>query len=344
MGDGVARPKRMAVARQGRGRVLSGMRPSGPLHVGNYVGALTKWVELQATHECLFMVADWHALTSEYATPAPIEGYIEEIVLGWLAAGLDPTRSIIFRQSWVKEHAELHLLLSMVTPVSWLERCPTYKEQLSELKDRDVTTYGFLGYPVLQAADILMYKATQVPVGEDQLPHLELSREIARRFNHLYGPTFLEPQALLSTVPKLPGIDGRKMSKSYGNTVLLSDAVTVVREKVSRMFTDPQKIKATDRGHPEGCVVFAHHRVFTPAVETVERECREGQRGCVACKAELAEQMRPRWEAFQATRTARLKRPGTVQEILREGSQRAAALAHDTLDEVRAALHLAPRP
>ncbi|MBI3292691.1 MAG: tryptophan--tRNA ligase [Elusimicrobia bacterium] len=327
-----------------RGRVLSGMRPSGQLHLGNYVGALAKWVELQETHECLFMVADWHALTTEYAATTPIEGYIEDMVLDWLAVGVDPSRSVIFRQSWVKQHAELQLLLSMITPVTWLERCPTYKEQLSELRDRELNTHGFLGYPVLQAADILIYKATQVPVGEDQLPHLELTREIARRFNYLYGALFPEPQAILSSLPKLPGLDGRKMSKSYGNTILLSDPLPVVREKANRMFTDPQKIKATDLGHPEGCVVFAHHRVFTSTVAVVEQECRQGLRGCVACKGELADQLAPRWEVFQTKRAEISRRAGWIHEILREGSRRASALAQTTLEEVRAALHLSSSP
>lgn len=320
------------------------MRPTGRLHAGNYVGALTQWVDLQQNHACFFMVADWHALTSEYAMTAPLEDYIDHMVLDWMAAGVDPARSVIFRQSWVKPHAELALLLSMITPVSWLERCPTYKEQLTELKDRELNTYGFLGYPVLQAADILLYKATHVPVGADQLPHVELTREIARRFNHLYGATFPAPQACLSPLPKLPGLDGRKMSKSYGNTILLNDPVAVVQEKVNRMFTDPQKIKVTDHGHPEGCVVFAHHRVVTPAVATVERECRGGLRGCVACKAELLTHVTPRWETLQAKRAELARRTGWSRDILTEGSRRAGVIAEQTLDEVRAAIRMAPVP
>ena len=233
--------------------ILSGMRPTGKLHLGNWLGALSTWVKLQndSNTECFFMVADSHALTTDYQDTSIIEANIHEMVLDWLAAGLDPARSVIFRQSWVKEHSELALILSMITPISWLERNPTYKEQIVELKDKEIATQGFLGYPVLQAADILLYGATHVPVGEDQLPHLELSREIARRFNFIYKKqVFTEPQAVLSQSPKVLGLDGRKMSKSYDNCVYISDPEAPLKKKINSMFTDPLKQRAGDKGHP----------------------------------------------------------------------------------------------
>src|SRR5262245_15914061 len=239
--------------------VLSGMRPSGKLHLGNYFGALVNWLKLEKEFRCFYMVAAWHALTSEYANTENLESNVWEMVLDWLSAGLDPARCTIFRQSWVHQHAELHLIFSMMTPLSWLERVPTYKEQMQEMKNRDLSTYGFLGYPLLQAADILLYKANRVPVGEDQLAHLEFSREVARRFNHIYGKVFPEPQSLLTKTPKVPGTDGRKMSKSYDNAVLLSDSKEVAAAKVKTMFTDPKKIRIDDKGNPFGCVVYATH-------------------------------------------------------------------------------------
>ncbi len=282
--------------------VLSGMRPSGKLHLGNYFGALANWLQLQKQYRCYYMVADWHALTSEYGDTSGVEASVWDMVLDWLACGLDPAQCVIFRQSWVPQHAELHLLLSMMTPLSWLERVPTYKEQMQEMKNRDLSTYGFLGYPLLQSADILLYKAKRVPVGEDQLAHLELTREVARRFNHLYGNVFPEPQALLSKSPKVPGTDGRKMSKSYNNAVLLSDSKEEITAKVKTMYTDPKKIRVDDKGHPEGCVVCATHTLYTPEFKEIESRCKAGTIGCVACKNRLIETLNAGLEPIRAER------------------------------------------
>jgi tryptophanyl-tRNA synthetase len=324
--------------------ILSGMRPTGKLHLGNYFGALSNWVKLQDTYKCFFMVADWHALTSEYENTRNIEANVWDMVLDWLAAGLDPERCVIFRQSWVAPHAELHLILSMMTPISWLERVPTYKEQIQEVKNRDLSNYGFLGYPVLQAADILLYNAGHVPVGEDQLAHLELTREIARRFNHMYGDVFKEPQAILSQAPRVPGTDTRKMSKSYNNAVLLADTKEEVAARIKTMYTDPKKIRLADPGNPDGCVVYAMHKLFTPAVETAEigSRCRAGTLGCVACKARLAETMNLGLEPLRERRVSWEKRPDDVRAIVEEGTKKAAAVAADTMNKVREALHLAP--
>jgi len=245
-------------------RILSGMRPTGPLHLGNYVGALENWVRLQDTYTCFFAIVDWHSLTTDYADPTSIRENILEVACDWLAAGLDPARSTLFIQSQVKEHAELHLLLSMVTPVPWLERVPTYKEQQKQLSEKDLSTYGFLGYPLLQTADIIIYKADAVPVGEDQAAHVELTREVVRRFNRLYGPVFPEPQTLHTEAKRIPGTDGRKMSKSYGNAVYLKDDPETVRQKIRPMVTDPARKRRTDPGDPEVCPVFDLHRAFSP--------------------------------------------------------------------------------
>jgi len=322
-------------------RILSGMRPSGKLHIGHYFGALENWVKLQDTYECYYMIADWHALTTDYADTSELQNNINEMLLDWLAVGLDPEKSVLFRQSEVKEHAELHLLLSMVIPLSWLERCPTYKEQLQEIKDKDLSTYGFLGYPVLQAADILVYKAEAVPVGEDQLPHLELSREIARRFNNFYGQIFPEPQALLTKTARLPGIDGRKMSKSYGNAIYLSDAEEVVTEKVRSMFTDPQKIKIDDPGHPEtsGCVVYAFYQVLDlKKAEKRKIQCEEAEIGCVACKKELAEILNRFLDVYRMKR--RLYSPELIERYLAAGKEKARIVTQGTMVEVCKAMNL----
>ena len=291
--------------------VLSGMRPSGKLHLGNYYGALVNWLELQKQFQCFYMVADWHALTSDYADTSSVEANVWDMVLDWLASGLDPTQCVIFRQSWIKEHAELHLMLSMITPVPWLERNPTYKEQIQEVKNKDLSTYGFLGYPVLQAADILVYKATRVPVGEDQLPHLELTREIARRFNHFYGDTFPEPQAMLTRSPKILGVDGRKMSKSYNNAVLISDSKEQVAAKVKVMYTDPTKIRVNDKGHPEGCVVYNTHKLYTPEVADIKQRCEAGTLGCVACKGRLIETLNAGLEPIRRAERATMGSPSS---------------------------------
>lgn len=321
--------------------ILSGMRPSGKLHLGNYFGALASWTKLQNTYRCFYMVADWHALTSEYADTKNVESNVWEMVLDWLAAGLDPKKCVIFRQSWVPAHAELHLILSMMTPLSWLERVPTYKEQQQEMTQRDLSTYGFLGYPLLQSADILLYKAARVPVGEDQLPHVELTREVCRRFNHLYGNVFPEPKALLSEAPRVPGIDGRKMSKSYNNAVLLSDTAEETAAKIKQMYTDPKKIRLNDKGHPEGCVVYAMHRLFTPEYQEIEARCKGGTIGCVACKNRLTETMNKALEPIRASRADWEKREDDVKSIVREGSKKANEVANQSLADARKALHLA---
>jgi len=311
-------------------RILSGMRPTGKLHLGHYWGVLLNWRALQTDYDCFYMIADWHSLTTEYEDPRNISENILEIARGWLAVGLDPEKSVLFRQSKVIEHAELHLLLSMITPLSWLYRCPTYKEQLKELKGKDVHTYGFLGYPVLQAADILLYQADCVPIGEDQVPHLELSREIARRFNNFYGRTFVEPQALLTSSPRLPGLDGRKMSKSYNNVIELFSDDKTIREKVGQMFTDPKKIRINDHGHPEGCVVFAYHRVVNKNWPDREKECRQGQVGCVACKKQLAELLMREIAPWREKYHYWEKHTADIKNILEHGNARARQVAEDT--------------
>jgi tryptophanyl-tRNA synthetase len=320
--------------------VLSGMRPSGKLHLGNYFGALANWVKLQKQYRSYYMVADWHALTSEYGDTSLVESNVWDMVLDWLSCGLDPAQCIIFRQSWVPQHAELHLMLSMMTPLSWLERVPTYKEQMQEMKSRDLSTYGFLGYPLLQSADIMLYKATRVPVGEDQLAHLELTREVARRFNHLYGNVFPEPQAILTKTPKVPGTDGRKMSKSYNNAVLLSDSALDVEAKVKTMFTDPKKIRLTDKGHPEGCVVYAMHRLYTPEASDIESRCKAGTIGCVACKKRLTETLNAGLEPIRTERARWAAKISDVKEIIVEGSKKATAIAQATMAHVRGAVKL----
>ena len=325
-----------------RPRVLSGMRPTGPLHLGHLVGALANWVPLQETHECFFMVADWHALMSEYERPERLHEYVISNVTDWLAFGIDPARSVIFRQSDVPEHLELYAVLSMLTPLGWVERVPTYKEQLREVQGRDLATYGFLGYPVLQAADILLYKADAVPVGEDQIPHLELTREIVRRFKFLYQrDVFPEPQPLLTESARLTGTDGRKMSKSYGNTIGLSEDEAAVRKAVLQMVTDTQRVKMSDPGHPERCFVCQYWKVFAPArAPIVWEECRTSKRGCVQNKQELADVL------LQVTAPGRLARANqgvseaAVRRILREGAERARAVAQQTMREVREAVGL----
>lgn len=322
--------------------VLSGMRATGRIHLGNYFGAVKNWVELQDRYRCFYFIADWHALTTDYAEPANVGGNSLEMLADLLASGLDPDRCVIFVQSMVPEHAELHLLLSMITPLGWLERVPTYKEQIKELSNKDLSTYGFLGYPVLQTADILLYRAQFVPVGEDQASHLELSREIARRFNSYYGEIFPEPKALFTPTPKVPGLDGRKMSKSYGNTIDLSDTPEEVTAKCREMFTDPQRIRRKDAGHPETCNLFQFHRLFsTPDLqEKVASECRRAQIGCVDDKQLIADQINSFLEPIRARRAELLKSRETLLDILNEGSAKAAERARETMDQVRSALSL----
>ena len=325
-----------------RPRILSGMRPTGPLHLGNYMGALANWVGLQDAYQCFFIIVDWHSLTTDYADPSPIRENVLEVACDWLAAGLDPARSTLFVQSLVPEHAELHLLLSMLVPVPWLERVPSYKEQQQQLGERDLTTYGFLGYPLLQSADIIVYKADAVPVGEDQAPHVELTREVVRRFNNLYGPVFPEPRTLLTATPRIPGTDGRKMSKSYGNAIYLKDAPEQVRGKLRPMVTDPARKRRSDPGTPEQCPVFDLHRAFSPepTQQWAAQGCRTAGIGCLDCKGRLAEHLLERLAEIHARRPEYAKRPDTVWDILREGSRRAREVAGATLDEVRAAMKI----
>ena len=325
-----------------RPRVLSGFRPTGPMHIGHLVGALDNWVRLQATHDCFFAICDWHALTSEYGDTAPLRDHVLGMAVDWLAAGLDPERCTLFVQSQVPEHAELHLLLSMIVPVSWLERVPTYKEQQQQITQRDLTNYGFLGYPVLQTADILIYRAELVPVGEDQLSHLELCREITRRFNSLYGEVFPEPQALTTRTPRLPGTDGRKMSKSYGNALNLSDSPEDLRRKVLTMVTDPARKRRTDPGNPDVCPVFDFHKAFSPKTtqEWADVECRRAGIGCIDCKKALLEHLEPVIRPIQERRASLAGQSGRILEILRSGAQRARAEAQRTMERVRAAMRI----
>ena len=320
--------------------VLSGMRSTGHLHLGHYFGTLKNWVALQERHDCYFFAADWHALTSEYADPSRVTENTLSALADWIASGIDPERSTVFVQSLVPEHAELHLVLSMITPLGWLERVPTYKEQLREVESRDLETYGFLGYPVLQTADIVLYRAHLVPVGEDQASHLEISREIARRFNSTYGEVFPEPKALFTPTPKVPGLDGRKMSKSYGNAINLGDGPDEIRAKCMSMFTDPARIKRTDPGRPDVCNLFAFHRLVSPPelAERVDRDCRAAAIGCVDDKKLIAEQIIAFLEPIRRRRTELLADPGGLLELLREGSRRARERAGETMALVRGAL------
>lgn len=316
-------------------RVLSGTRPTGKLHLGNYLGAIENFAKFQK-EDAFFMIADWHALTTEYESHARIRENVIEVALDYLASGLDPKQCTIFVQSDVKEHAELALLLSMITPLSWLERNPTYKDQIEELKGRELHTHGFLGYPVLQAADILLYKADLVPVGEDQLPHLELTREIARRFNHLYGKVFPEPEAALTKIAKLPGTDGRKMSKSYNNCIYLADSPEVVSKKIKTMMTDPARKRRWDKGNPDVCPVFYYDKIFNPSkVPAVDAGCRSAELGCVEDKDMLIEEILKFLEPIYEKRRALEADKRKVEEILHEGSKRARAIAEKTLAEAR---------
>ena len=320
-----------------KGTILSGMRPTGALHLGNYFGALENWVRLQNEYECFFFVADYHALTTGYENTDDFKDNITSLLVDWLAAGLDPEKCTLFLQSSIKEHAELHLLFSMNLPLSWLYRCPTYKDQISQMKDKNITTYGFLGYPCLMATDILVYKADFVPVGEDQLPHIEMTREIARRFNFLYNTeVFPEPQPLLTKAKVLPGLDGRKMSKSYNNTIALSDSPDVVKKKIMSMVTDPARIHKTDPGHPEVCSVFAYHKLFSESIiNEIEQDCRKGEIGCVACKKKLAVNIAQMLTPIYERRLEWLKRTDDIRDIILEGNKRARVIAERTMDEVR---------
>ncbi|MBP7793322.1 MAG: tryptophan--tRNA ligase [Candidatus Goldbacteria bacterium] len=321
--------------------ILSGMRPTGKLHLGHLEGVLKSYVEMQDKYRAFYMVADWHALTTNYEKPEDVSVNIADMFKDWLSVGMSPDKSTMFVQSAVKGHAELYLLLGMFTPVPWLERNPAYKEMKRELNDRDLSTYGFLGYPVLQAADILIYNADKVPIGEDQRPHLELAREIARRFNYLYGEFFKEPQEILTEMPKLPGIDGRKMSKSYDNAVFLSDTSDAVVKKVNQMFTDPEKAKKNDKGHPDNCVVHAFHGVYNADIsKAITDECRKGQRGCVDCKMELAKKLNEVLEPIRQKRMEIEKKPDYVKDVMNAGNKNAREASEKTMSEVRKLMKL----
>jgi tryptophanyl-tRNA synthetase len=324
-------------------RVLSGMRSSGKPHLGNLLGALRNWVQLQETYECFYFIADWHALTTGYADTAQNREWVREIAIDYLSAGLDPDKSVLFIQSLVPEHAELHLLLSMITPLPWLERVPTYKEQQQEIKDRDLATYGFLGYPLLQTADIIMYKAHWVPVGLDQVPHIELSREVVRRFHHLYSVAiFPEPQPKLTEVPKLPGLDGRKMSKSYDNTIYLSDSPAVLTDKVKTMMTDPARQRRRDPGNPDVCPVFDFHRIYSTETERQEvaQGCRTAGIGCIDCKGVLIRNMLTDLQPLHEKRAYYAAHPQEAMDVLMAGSEQARTVATATMAEVRQAMHI----
>jgi tryptophanyl-tRNA synthetase len=353
-------------------RVLSGMRSTGKLHLGNYVGALVNWVRMQDEYDCFFFIADWHALTTDYADPWRLRGNSVEVLLDWLAAGLDPAKCVMFIQSHVPAHAELHLLFSMITPLGWLERVPTYKEQKDNIKGKDLDTYGFLGYPVLQSADILIYKADVVPVGEDQVAHVELTREIARRFNVLYprqdleaglaqpGPVsprvleerlsrlliFPEPAALLTPAPRLPGTDGRKMSKSYGNAVMLTDPEPLVRQKLKAMVTDPARVRRTDPGNPDVCPVGDLHKIFSTkeTLAKVYDGCRSAGIGCIECKGWAADAIVQILNPMQERRKKYEDNPRLAWDILEAGSARAREIAGATMDDVRSSMGLDYRP
>jgi tryptophanyl-tRNA synthetase len=324
-------------------RVVSGMRPTGKLHIGHLVGALQNWVHLQEQYDCFYFVADWHALTSNFADTADVIPSALDNVADWIGAGIDPERSTLFVQSMVPEHAELFLLLQMVTPIPWLERVPTYKEQIDQLAEKDLSSIGFLGYPLLQTADVIIYNAHFVPVGEDQVPHLELSREVVRRFHNFFGDLFVEPQALLTPTPRLPGLDNRKMSKSYNNTIDLSDDAETVRKKVRGMYTDPKRVRADVPGTVEGNPVFVYHDAFNPnraEVDDLKARYREGKVGDVEVKTKLATALNAMLEPIRERRESALARPGYIRDVLMEGSRKAQAIAQETMERVRRAVKL----
>ena len=323
-------------------RILSGMRPTGPLHLGNLLGALANWVKLQEEYECFYFIADWHALTSDYEDTASIKQYRKDIMIDWLSAGLTPEKSTLFVQSEIKEHAELFLILGMITPVPWLERNPTYKEQISQISNKDLSNFGFLGYPILQAADIIMYKPYGVPVGVDQAPHVEITREIARQFNHFYGDVFPEPEVILTETPKILGIDRRKMSKGYDNAIFLSDPPDQISARVSRMITDPQRARRSDPGNPDVCNVYDFHKLYTPAAEVqeIDSACRAAQIGCVECKQKMALYLSKALEPIREKRAYYEAHPQQVDEIMADGCDRARKTARTHMESVRAAIKI----
>jgi len=320
------------------------MRPTGRLHLGHLLGTLQSWVRLQGQFRCYFFVADWHVLTTDYERPEHVSEFAREMVLDWLAAGIDPERCVIFRQSSVLEHAELALLLGMLTPVSWLERNPTYKEQRAQLSGKDLSTIGFLGYPVLQAADILLYKGARVPVGQDQVPHVELTRDIARRFNNYYGSVFPEPEALLSPSPRVPGTDGRKMSKSYDNAILLDEDPASIEKRLGRMVTDPRRARRTDPGDPKDCPAFRLHQIYCTSeeIEAVTEGCRTAGIGCLDCKKVMIKHVVAALAPLREKRAELAAEPERIREILRAGTERAQSMARETMQEVREAVGIQP--
>lgn len=327
-----------------KGRIFSGMQPSGRFHLGNYMGALENWVKLQHDYECIFSIVDLHSLTSSYDNTSLLQENIMEMAIDWLSAGLDPDKNTIFIQSHVKEHAELYLLLGMMTPLSWLERVPTYKDKLQQLgsQGKDINTYGFLGYPVLMAADIMLYKAGFVPVGEDQAAHLELTREMVRRFNYMYHKEiFPEPQAVYSKAKVLPGIDGRKMSKSYGNTIPFGAGPEEMNERIRMMITDPQRIKKTDKGNPDVCIVYTFHKMFNEEnSENIGNLCRAGEIGCVQCKKCLAERMNGLLADIHVRREEFKQKPAYIKEVLEHGAEKARIIAVKNMEEIKTAMNI----
>ena len=324
-------------------RILSGMQPSGQLHLGNYHGALKNWIAMQDDFDCFFFIADLHSLTTLYENPQLLKKYSFEVAVDWLSSGLDPEKCTLFVQSEIPEHAELHLILSMMVPVPWLERNPTYKEKQDEVKSVDMSSYGFLGYPVLQTADIVLYKANAVPVGIDQVPHLELSREIIRRFNKLYKKkVFVEPEAKISDVPKLNGIDGRKMSKSYNNAIFLSDSEKDITKKIKGMLTDPARGRRDDPGDPDACNLFPMHKIYSPIEEQEEiiSACRKAEIGCGDCKLKLADNLLKSMLPSMEKRKEIVARPKDVYEILHVGTEKARAVARATLLEAKTAMKI----
>jgi tryptophanyl-tRNA synthetase len=336
----VAQPKGVVEPLRKRRRVMAGMRPTGQLHVGHLLGALQNFVALSEQADCFYEIADMHALTTKFERSGEIADDVREMTIDWLAAGLDPQRCTIYVQSRIPEISEMYSLLSMITPVSWLERVPTYKDQINAL-GQEIATHGFLGYPILQTVDIAIMRGERVPVGQDQLPHLELSREIIRRFNHFYGPVLVEPEPLLSQTPYVPGTDGRKMSKSYNNSILLADSEAETIAKVKTMFTDPEKIHKSDPGHPETCPVFFFHRVFNNAAsDDIAVRCRTGRLGCVEDKADMVQHLNAALAPIRERRREIAASPKLVEEVLREGTRRAQAVAADTLASVKSAMGL----
>lgn len=327
-------------------RIFSAMRPTGKLHYGHMAGALSNWVNLQNEYSCFFAIADWHALMSDYSDPSNIKVNCKEILLDWLAVGLDPEKAAIFVQSHIKQHAELHLALSMITPLGWLERCPTYKEQILNLKNKDLSNYAFLGYPVLMAGDILLYKSFAVPVGEDQNAHLELTREVVRRFNYLYGDVFLEPETLLTKTAKMPGLDGRKMSKSYNNALNIADDMDIVWNKLRTMITDPARERRTDPGNPDKCPVWDVHKFFNKNQDELlelDEGCRNATIGCIDCKKRLMAHVKETMDPILLRRSNFENRDDELKQILEAGALRAQKVAEATMDEVFSAMGLLRR-